>query len=77
MRLVTAVLVAVLTYFLGATWGFGQSSPALPTILSGPDIGFRVQSRNGETPIGILVVRVDGKWVPAQFASGVKPLTSK
>jgi hypothetical protein len=35
------------------------------TILSGSDIGFRVERMQGGIPIGTLVVRVDGRWVEA------------
>jgi len=48
-----------------------------PTILSGPDIGFRVESWRGDTPIGKLIVKVDGKWVEVEFASGFKRTTTR
>jgi hypothetical protein len=48
-----------------------QRRAEAPVVLSGSDIGFRVESRRGSTPIGRLVVRVDGQWVEAQFAGGV------
>ena len=76
MRLSHTVLAATLAFFVGATWGSGQPAQP-PTILSGPDIGFRVERRNGHTPIGTIVVRVDGKWVEPEFAGGVKKATSK
>jgi hypothetical protein len=76
MRLISTVLAVGCAFVLGATWSNGQPAQT-PTILSGADIGFRVERRNGETPIGTLVVRVDGKWVAAQFAGGVKPATMK
>jgi hypothetical protein len=39
-----------------------------PRVLSGSDLGFRIHgtARDG-APIGELVVRIDGKWVPTQF----------
>jgi hypothetical protein len=36
------------------------------TILSGSDIGFRVERTQDGVPIGTLVVRVDGRWVEAR-----------
>ena len=40
-----------------------------PQILSGSDIGFRVEGvRRGGTRVGALVVRVDGEWVEAELA---------
>jgi hypothetical protein len=49
------------------------SSPE-PTVVSGPDIGFRVESigRNGR-PTGTLVIRVKGQWVPVNFGGDVRP----
>jgi hypothetical protein len=44
-----------------------------PVVLSGADLGFRVHGIRGETRIGRLVVRVDGKWVDVQFAVGISP----
>lgn len=48
-----------------------------PTIISGNDIGFRVDSRKGKTPVGTLVVRVDGQWVEVDFAAAMKRLTAR
>jgi hypothetical protein len=52
-----------------------QEPSAEPRILSGTDIGFRVEGldRSG-TLTGTLVVRVNGKWVPAVSAVGVRQL---
>jgi len=36
------------------------------TILSGSDIGFRLERTEDGVPIGTLVVRVDGRWVEAR-----------
>jgi hypothetical protein len=38
-----------------------------PIVLSGDDVGFRIEARKGTTPVGTLVVRVDGKWVAVQL----------
>jgi hypothetical protein len=35
-------------------------------ILSGSDIGFRVERTQDDVPIGTLIVRVDGRWVEAR-----------
>jgi hypothetical protein len=35
----------------------------LPTIISGNDVGFRVERMQGELPIGSVVVRINGRWV--------------
>ena len=43
-----------------------------PEVIAGPDIGFRVDHYSGDTPVGELVVKHDGKWVPIEFAAMVK-----
>ena len=52
----------------------GQSNE--PRVLSGSDLGFRVDgiAKDG-APIGAIVVRVDGKWVSPQFQSGLRRLS--
>jgi hypothetical protein len=34
-----------------------------PMVLSGSDIGFRVEGRLGTQPAGHIVIRVNGQWV--------------
>ena len=78
MRLFTAVLLAVCTFGAGVAWGASQAvqvQPVPPTVVSGADFGFRVEGRKGDTRVGSLVVRVNGQWVEAQFASGAKLIT--
>jgi hypothetical protein len=41
-----------------------------PTVVAGPDVGFRVERVDRGIPLGRLVVKVDGKWIDAQFAGG-------
>ena len=71
----------VLTSLLGA--GAGGAAVAVaagqntePRVLSGSDLGFRVEgiAKDG-APIGAIVVRVDGKWVAPQFQSGLRRLS--
>lgn len=38
-----------------------------PIVLSGSDVGFRVEGQRGDAVTGTLVVRVDGKWIDAQL----------
>ena len=53
-----------------------SSQSSEPRVFSGSDLGFRVQgtTRDG-APIGELVVRVDGKWVSAQFQPVLRRVT--
>jgi hypothetical protein len=61
-------------------WGQAQTVEnrlASPVILSGSDVGFRIEGRSGNTPIGRVVVRINGEWVVPESAGGLKPLTAK
>ena len=77
-RLLAGCLLVV-TFFGGAAWGSAQShfatQPVAPVVLSGSDIGFRMHGRKAGTPVGELVVRIDGEWKPVQFDYTVKPVT--
>jgi hypothetical protein len=84
----SALWLIVVAFALGAvlaagSWAHAQPpgvpvpQPQATTVISGNDIGFRVDSRKGNTPVGTLVVRINGQWVEAEFASGVKRLTAK
>jgi hypothetical protein len=41
-----------------------------PVVLSGADIGFRIEGKQGEHPVGQLVVRINGQWVEATLGVG-------
>jgi hypothetical protein len=44
-----------------------------PVVLSGSDVGFRVEGLMGNTPAGTIVIRVNGKWVaPTASTGGVR-----
>jgi hypothetical protein len=47
-----------------------------PQILSGAEMGFRVDGWEGDTPIGRWVVRTDGKWVEPKVTGGVRKLNA-
>jgi hypothetical protein len=74
-------LVVVLMAFLVAlgAWGDAQTlQPRTPAgVISGSDFGFRVDRRKGNTPIGTLVVRINGQWVEVQFSAGTSRLTAR
>jgi hypothetical protein len=42
-----------------------------PLVLSGLDVGVRVEAWDGNTAIGKLVVRLDGRWVELGPSGGV------
>jgi len=43
---------------------------ASPIVVSGSDVGFRIEGRQGSAPVGHLVIRQNGQWVDAAFAAG-------
>ncbi len=46
-----------------------------PMMLSGPDIGFRVEGFNrGGLPTGTLMVRMGGEWIEVGTATRVHPV---
>ena len=71
-RSVLVAFIVIVGFGIGA-WA-SQSvapQPVNPVVLSGADIGFRMTGRGkGDTPVGELVVRVDGQWKPVEFAFG-------
>jgi hypothetical protein len=42
-------------------------------VLSGSDVGFRIEGQRGQTPVGKLVVRIDGQWVEAALSNVAAP----
>jgi hypothetical protein len=77
-RLMTITFLAVVV-LAGSALAYSQVSvtpvPVTPVVLSGSDVGFRMTGHKRGTPVGQLVVRVDGEWKEVEFAYGVKPLT--
>jgi hypothetical protein len=70
--LASLVTVAVVT----ATITVAQTRQTEPRILSGTDIGFRVDGTDVRTgnPTGTLMLRLDGKWVEVASAAGPRLL---
>jgi hypothetical protein len=78
MRWIVSLVLALGLFSAGVAIGAAQVVNAQPVplrVMSGDDVGFRVQGRKGDTPVGTLVVRVNGEWVEVQFAVGVKRIT--
>jgi hypothetical protein len=64
-------LVAVAA--LASALTFAQTNRTEPRILTGSDIGFRIEGSNykGE-PIGTIVIRLDGEWIVPGVAPTVR-----
>ena len=50
-------------------------TPVSPVVLSGGDLGFRMTGHKRGTPVGQLVVRVNGEWREVEFEYAVRQLT--
>ena len=44
-----------------------------PKIMSGADVGFRVEGLYGDVPSGVVVLRVKDQWVEARIGGGPGP----
>jgi hypothetical protein len=64
------VLVSALTAAARAQRGQPPSSDSWvlqgPTVLTGADVGFRLERVRDGVPVGQVVVRIDGRWVEPQ-----------
>ena len=73
-RLVWVFLFALVV--CAAAWSYAQSrqvTPVTPTVISGADFGFRVEGNRGGTPVGTLVVKMNGQWVEAEIGGDARP----
>ena len=68
---VMALLLALLAVILRAQT-VTYVSPKPPVIITGSDLGFRVDHLEGDVPVGELVVQQNGEWVPVRFAAALK-----
>jgi hypothetical protein len=70
------LLSIVATAVITASMTMAQTRPPAPRILSGADIGIRIEGTDPRTgnPTGTLVVRLDGEWVEITPAGGVRLL---
>jgi hypothetical protein len=63
--LISALVVALLVG-IGVVAGQVLPERVAPRVISGSDLGFRVEGiRGGKVPVGTLVVRINGEWVEA------------
>jgi hypothetical protein len=75
MRSLLVLVGFVATLFAGAAWGRAQAvapKSTEPVVVSGSDMGFRITSRKGDTPIGQFVIRQNGTWVAVEMSGGVR-----
>jgi len=75
IRRLVWVFVVVLIALTGE-WTYAQSlqvTPVTPTVVSGPDLGFRVVGNRGGTPVGTLVIKMNGQWVEVELGGVGRP----
>ena len=68
----TLLLICIVSLAAVGAWAQAQKPAHEPEVLAGSDIGFRVDHFRGDTPVGELVVKKDGKWVPIEFSARMK-----
>ena len=55
----------------------GAAAQVPPLVLSGPDLGFRVESQKDKSVVGRFVVRVNGQWLDVETGFAPKILTTE
>jgi hypothetical protein len=68
---IVATVLAVLMVVAATAWVTAQAvrvQPVPPKVMTGADIGFRVEGLRGSTPVGTIVVKVNDEWVAAEVA---------
>jgi hypothetical protein len=77
-RVLMVLLAAVLIVW--TAFGYAQARPdarpVVPLVLSGGDIGFRVEGHKGTAVVGRFVVRIDERWIDVEPSFGPRVLTS-
>ena len=83
LRMRVGLLLLMCVAFVGAAIGLRGQAQAPPTpqtsderIISGADLGFRIDSQGRHGIRGTLMVRIDGKWVPVN-GPGTVPLHAR
>ena len=54
-----------------------RAGRADPSIISGGDLGFRIERQRGDHVTGTFVVRINGNWWDVEPPTGLKPLSGK
>ena len=70
LKHVAAAVCAATLIAAASAWVTAQSltvTKVTPFEITGSDLGFRVQGLRGNTPVGVLVVKVRGEWVEAEI----------
>jgi hypothetical protein len=77
--LLIVVLVVAATTGI-TTWTFAQTAPDAPIVVTGSDIGFRIdrqRTRDTGKLTGTWVVRFNNQWVEPEAGSRTLPLSTR
>jgi hypothetical protein len=82
-----AIAIAAISSLATLQWASAQDAGSRPSTLyeeslqlavkTGGDIGFRVERMERNQALGRLVVRMNGKWVDADFGVRLTPLSDR
>ena len=79
-RYLVATVSIVLILIAATAWATAQLvmvEPVTPTVMTGGDVGFRVEGLRAGQPVGTIVVKVNGQWVEAAFKGSTTPLSRR
>lgn len=76
---VTIVATGLLTSALWAGTQARAVRPVPPVVISGENVGFRIEGDSHGRPVGTLVVKQDGQWIPVDLGAvnPVRPISGK
>ena len=80
MKIRAGIVAAVALLLTLGAWASAQvfeERVQPPVTFSGGDVGFRVEARRADAVVGKLVIRVNGKWVDAEFGGGTLRLSTR
>lgn len=76
-RIGVVVVLWVMSLAAVGLWAQARVPLSGARIISGPDLGFRVDKVEGTRVTGTLMIKLDGNWMPVGEGAGVRPLTMK
>jgi len=68
---IALILAWALSLIIVVAFARAQTPAQRGTIISGGDLGFRVERQRGDRVTGTFVVRINGEWVVAEPAPGL------
>ena len=69
VRYFAAGFVVAVVLSVATVWTTAQAVPVekvTPRVITGADVGFRVEGLRGVNPVGTVVIRLNGEWVQAE-----------